>query len=181
MAYSHLTLEDRRTIKSMLDAGASVRQIADKLGKHQRAIFYELKRGKRDGQYDPEYAENDYVSTQKSKNRPKAKLYDNPVLAQFVADCILQKRLSPKSIIQLINQDARFQGSVRSTNTIYKAIDDGLIPGVTRESLRSNTVKVFSNGNIILPKWICNEYGYKDGDVFFVEVNQKGVITFTKE
>lgn len=181
MSFAHLTLEDRMRIKEMLDAGASRSQIANELCKSVRTIFYEIKRGTINGSYDPKHAEEDRLTKLEKKGRPKAILDDNPVLAQVVSDCILAKKLSPKSIVDLLNEDPRFRGVIKSPNTIYKAIDDGLVPGVTRENLRPDTVKMFSGGHIMLPTWMRNEYGFSDGDRFFIEIFADGKVVLTKE
>lgn len=181
MTFSHLTFEERKRIREMLDSGVSATQIAHSLGKHRSTVYYEINRGTIDGKYDPEYAEKDRLVNLEKKGRPKAILDDNPDLAQFVSDCILVKKLSPKSIIDLLNEDPQFRGVIKSPNTIYKAIDDGLVPSVTRENLRPDTVKMFSGGHIMLPTWMRNEYGFSDGDCFFIEVSADGKVVLTKE
>ena len=68
-----------------------------------------------------------------------------------------------------------------SVNTIYSAIDNGLIPGVTRNSLHPTKAKMFSNGMVCIPKWIREEFGFHDGDSFSVEVQKDGAILFRKD
>ena len=68
-----------------------------------------------------------------------------------------------------------------SAVSIYSAIDAGLIPGVTRESLRPDTVKMFSGGNIIIPAWVREEYELKDGDLFRIEISKNGIITLIQQ
>lgn len=62
----------------------------------------------------------------------------------------------------------------------YRAIDVGLIPGVTRESLRSDRTKMFSDGMICVPTWIREELGLNDGDSFHIAVSPDGCISLKK-
>ena len=55
--------------------------------------------------------------------------------------------------------------------TIYSAIDRGLIPNVTRESLYTRNATVFSDGMIHLPKWVREKLSINDGDNLLVEVD----------
>lgn len=63
--------------------------------------------------------------------------------------------------------------------TIYSAIDDGLIPGVTRESLNSYVTTMFSDGQIHIAKWVRNALDLNDGDELLFEVVDNKII-FTK-
>lgn len=65
-----------------------------------------------------------------------------------------------------------------SRNTIYNAIDNGLIPGVTRDSLHSKETTVFNGGNIILAKWLRDELDIKDGDTLHFEISGDKKIIF---
>ncbi len=67
-----------------------------------------------------------------------------------------------------------------SRNTIYKAIDEGNIPGVTRESLNKTTTNMFSNGLLRVPDWAKDQQGFCDGDVFELDISIANQVTFRK-
>ena len=67
----------------------------------------------------------------------------------------------------------------KSPSNDYSAIDDGLIPGVTRESLISYVTTMFSDGQIHIAKWVRNALDLNDGDELLFEVVDNKII-FTK-
>jgi len=162
----------------MLDNGYSKAEIAEKIGVHRSSIYNELNRNsKPDGTYDPDYAQ-ELCSEKLSKRAPDPILVQNPEMARFIADKILKEHLSPESIEALIADT--FPNQTVSRGTIYHAIDDGLIPGVTRESLNSPTTVMFSGGQLRLPGWAMEKTGFSDGDRFEIDTDTKGQITFKK-
>lgn len=84
----------------------------------------------------------------------------------------LRNKICPKLFIAREEQDYRII-------TIYSAIDDGLIPGVTRESLNSYVTTMFSDGQIHIAKWVRNALDLNDGDELLFEVVDNKII-FTK-
>ena len=54
--FTHLDYEQRLKIEKMLDEGVSKYRIADELGMDPSSIYREIKRGLRDGRYDPDYS-----------------------------------------------------------------------------------------------------------------------------
>jgi IS30 family transposase len=164
----------------MLDDEISVRAIAKYLGFHQSAIYREIKRGTMNGVYNPENSEERYQN-QLRKCGKEAIISANPKLAQAISDYILKDHLSPEKIIEALKERAdEFPETPKSCNTIYNAIDNGLIPKITRDSLRSEETTVHNNGNVFLATWLREELGIKDGDTLHFEVTEDKKIIFTK-
>lgn len=169
-SFSQLSTEQRLRIKKMLDHCASVQDIAEALGVSRSTIYNEIRRGTPQNKtsYDPSYAETNAKKKREEKGRA-AILSLHPELTQYIAELIINKQKSPKQICQLLRNNNPF-GVTVSVNTIYHAIDDDLIPGVTRETLRVCTTKMSKGGNICIPKWIRQEQGYSAGDTFQIEL-----------
>lgn len=55
--YNQLSYYQRLRMNEMLEQGIAKSRIAEKLGVHRSTIFNELKRGNKDGKYDPDFAE----------------------------------------------------------------------------------------------------------------------------
>ena len=76
-------------------------------------------------------------------------------------------------------QEEKWSTAPKARATIYSAIDDGLIPGVTRESLNSYVTTMFNDGQIHIAKWVRNALDLNDGDGLLFEVVDNKII-FTK-
>ncbi len=178
--FKQLTYEKRLEIKKMLDADAKTpaRAIADKIGVHHSTVSREIKKGMIDGTYNPEYAEEQAQLARAEKGRVPI-LESDTQLAALIADMILSKHLSPEKIANIIKADNRYENV--SINTIYNAIDKGLIPGVTRESLRSTYSTIFSGGQIQIPKWVMEQLNLKDGDILQFEISADNEIIYKKQ
>lgn len=177
----YLTYESRVKIKELQDKGLSIQQIANQIGVCRSTIYNELNRGLDNcGNYDPEYAEELFIKRQQTKGRQRL-LATNSELAQYIADLILKEHYSPEQIIKILKENYISNSiELKSVNTIYAAIDSGLIPGVTRASLRSCETKMFSDGMICIPKWMREQLQLQDGDSFHLEIFDSGIITVTK-
>lgn len=175
--FKQLNYEQRLEIKRLLDAKVSVRTIASNIGVHHSSIYREIDRGMVNGIYNPEYAEKQAQLTRADKGRVPI-LETDPELATYIAKLILTNHLSPEKIANLIKEDNRYTNL--STHTIYNAIDNGLIPGVTRESLRSTSSTIFNGGNIVIPKWVLEQLNLKDGDILQFELTDSNEIIYKK-
>lgn len=76
-------------------------------------------------------------------------------------------------------QEEKWSTAPKAQATIYSAIDGGLIPGVTRESLNSYVTTMFNDGQIHIAKWVRNALDLNDGDELLFEVVDNKII-FTK-
>lgn len=178
--FKHMDLEQRLKLKEMLDSGFSILEVANALGVHRSAVYREIERGSAEGGYDPYYAQSLYEGRLKKKGRPKCKL-SNKDLAEYISALILKEHLSPEKIVDLLAEDDRgFHDVPQFPNTIYNAIDKGLIPNVTRESLLSKACTVFSGGQICIPKWVLDKLDIKDGDILQLEITENGEIIYRK-
>lgn len=175
--YKHITFKDRMKIEQMMALGKSVQDIADSLGVHQSSLYREIKRGRKNGNgdYDARYADNEYRKKLQEKGATPKLIADNE-LAEFISHCILDRFLSPRQIIALIEQgDTPFSpDAAPSIQTIYSAIENGYIPNVTKEKMTLNKkATMFSDGHIIIPKGIRSLLRYSDGDIFEIEINEE--------
>lgn len=177
--FKHLSLEQRIQIQNMKENGHSVIEIANSLGVHRATIYNELKRGTINNLYNPYYSQ-ETIEENLGKGGPQSKLADE-ALARFIASLILNEHLSPEKIVNLLKADNQgFSDIPRTPNTIYNAIDKGLIPGVTRECLNTSRSKLFNGGQISLPKWVLEKLDLKDGDTLDLTVTNDGKIIYQK-
>ena len=162
--FHHLSYDNRLLLKQMLDNEYSVKKIAEELGVHIATIYREIKRFENPSQYNPEIAQYVYSKDLETKGR-KQKLELDQELAQYISQLILEESLSPVEIINRLRSE-NYPNFSLSKNTIYAAIDRGLIPSVTRETLllKRKKTHMFSNGLIKIPKWICEELDLKDDE-----------------
>ena len=174
--YHHLSYDDRLLLKQMLDNEYSLKEIAEKLGVHISTIYREIKRFEKPSQYNPEIAQYVYSKELEAKGR-KPKLQLDPNLAKYISQLILQESLSPVEIIDRLRLE-NYPNFPSSKTTIYAAIDSGLIPSVTRETLllKRKRTHMFSNGLIKIPKWICEELDLKDNEELYIDIADGKII-----
>ena len=174
--YHHLSYDNRLLLKQMLDNKCSVKEIAEKLGVHTATVYREIKRFENASQYNPEIAQYVYSKELKTKGR-KPKLELDKALAQYISQLILEESLSPVEIINRLRAE-KYQNFPLSKTTLYAAIDRGLIPSVTRETLllKRKRTHMFSNGLIKIPKWICEELDLRDDEDLDIDIADGRII-----
>ena len=137
----HLTREDRMVIETMSRGGYPPRDIAAALGRHSRTIERELQRG-RVKHVDCELRQKSVYSSDRGQDvhslnatarGPGLKLGRNYPLAEFIRCRIVEHKESPDVVAGRIRQTG-MAGAV-CTRTLYRYIDQGVIPGVSNESL----------------------------------------------
>ena len=160
----------------MIESGSCKKDIAIKLGVSLATVYRELGRSNDSEGYDPEIVQQSYEKMIKSKGR-KSKLELNPELAEYISKLVLEKNLSPSQIIDRLRIE-NYTECHLSRNTIYAAIDKGLIPNVTRETLllKRKKTHMFSNGLINIPKWICEELDLQDNENLDIDVLNETII-----
>ena len=164
--YKCLTLEQRVQISDLLSKGKGAKEISESIGCHIASIYREIERGRNDeGLYDPYYAEKNRVAN-KVKGKPEPVLLSNQELAQRIADFLIAGEGSVADAIMVLGAEGY---DMPTKTTIYASIDKGLVPGVTRETLRRNQTAIFSDGHVHIPKWIREDLGWKDGDELILE------------
>lgn len=101
---SHLTLEQRYTIQSMLQQGYKQNEIARCIGKHKSVISRELTRNcdKRNGKYISDLAQRKY--NHRNKTKPKYIVFDD-VMRQKV-DALLKEDYSPEQVCGSLREQA---------------------------------------------------------------------------
>lgn len=177
--FKHLNFEQRLIIKDMLDAGKSVANISKAIGVCYQTIYYEIQRNSYEKSYDPHYAQQQYEKN--SKNKGRTDILSDKDLAKYISDLILIQHLSPERIVEKLAEDDRgFSDVPKSPHTIYSAIDKGLLPNVTRESLLPRSSTVFSSGQICIPKWVLDKLSINDGDMLLLEVTDDNEIVYKK-
>ena len=179
--FKHFSYDDRIALKSMLQQGKRKSDIALSLGCHDSAVYREIKRGDKDnnGNYDPDYAESQYRRNLKNKGQPTGSTIC-PELAEYIAKLILYEGLSPAKVIARLSEENPSYEYPASYNTIYAAIDAGVIPGVTRENLKPNKTTMFSNGLVQIPKWMRDKLGLCDGSTIFYSLTADESIVLRK-
>lgn len=185
-ATPRLTYENRKRIKYLLDAGFSVPEIAREIGVHHDTIYQELKRCGSAAQYDPDAAEAQAAQGRKRQNNLPAEgtiFSEDADLARLVSALILDDGMNVQQVIRWLQQERpeRFKRLPKSRNTIFAAIDSGLIPGVTRDTLKTRTVRLFSGDLVHIPQWVIRQLELCDGDEFSIELRGAAIILKKKD
>lgn len=143
--FKHLTFTDRLTIERMNNAKMTAKEIAIAVGCNERTIYYELKRATYEHldhntfiierKYNPDAVQEKYNKMIKQKGF-KPKIISDKKLQSYISDMIHTLDYSPEAILSTIkNQNLKFDVEIKSVNTIYKAIRDGYIEGVSMKDL----------------------------------------------
>lgn len=143
--FKHLTFTDRLVISRMVDANMKVKDIAIAIGCSERTIYYELKRSTYEyldsdtykifTKYNPDGAQARYEKNKRNKGFTPKILQDEN-LQKYIAFMIKELKYSPEAILfNIYNNNLEFDISIKSVNTIYKAIKDGNIDGVKMKDL----------------------------------------------
>jgi len=137
----HLTRLERIVIERMSRGGYPPRDIAAGLGRHHRTIERELARGRVE-HLDTELRRMNVYSSDRGQDvhdlnatarGPGLKLGRNYPMVEFVRCRIVEHKESPDVVASRMRQADR-EGAV-CTRTLYRYIDQGLISGVSNESL----------------------------------------------
>jgi len=143
----HLTREERMIIERMSRGGIPPRDIAAGLDRHPRTIERELKRG-RVKHLDTHLKVKHVYSSDRGQEvhdlnatarGPDLKLGKNHQLAEFIRLRIVEHKESPDVVASRMRQ-AGMVGAV-CTRTLYRYIDQGVIPGVSNESLWEKRIR----------------------------------------
>ena len=137
----HLTRRERFILEAMLRKGGKPKAIAAFFGKPLRTIEREIKRGevehldtelRKRKVYSSDRAQDIYDLNATAKG-PQLKIGTHHQTVAFVSKHILVHKESP-DVIAHIMKEREMPGAV-CTKTLYNYIDQGLIPGVSNESL----------------------------------------------
>ena len=137
----HLNEEERVVIERMSRAGRPALDIAEVLGRHPRTIERELVRGSVKHK-DTELRVRTVYSSDRGQDvhdlnatakGPELKLGKNMALVEFTRNRIVNHKESPDVVAFRMKNDG-LSGAV-CTKTLYNYIDQGLIDGVSNETL----------------------------------------------
>ena len=137
----HLTREERVVIERMSRGGYPPRDIAAALGRHRRTIEREIARG-RVTHKDSEWRKKEVYNSDRGQDvhdlnatakGPQLKLGTDQAMVDYVRTRILKHRESP-AVVAFRMREAGMAGAV-CAKTLYSYIDEGLIEGVSNESL----------------------------------------------
>ena len=129
--YTHFTTEEREMSRVMKEKGYSIRKIAVELKRSPSSVSREFKRNaNKDGSYAAYTADRRYLKRRKNCGK-KPKLLDEEIKAYVVER--LNLRWTPEEIAGRAKLEEDFSISY---NTIYRAVDSGLIPKAIKKFMR---------------------------------------------
>lgn len=138
----HLNYEERIKIEALSKMGMKSEQISQHIGCSGRTVRRELEKGKTEllnsdlikrHEYSADIGQqkHDYAATGKG---PRLKIGNDYELVSYIEDLIINKKMSPYAVAELIKADDRFKTKI-SYKTIYNYIDEGLFPNLTNKDL----------------------------------------------
>ena len=151
-SWKQISEKERYKIEGYWEEGLSCSKIAILLGKSKRTIEREIKKGMVEQRrinpsnnkyapmhivemkYKADVAQNktDERASNKGKN---LKMVNDPELAKFIENQIIENNWSPDSIIGRINQKNLLFSIKVCTKTVYNSIDRGFFQGVSNKNL----------------------------------------------
>ena len=151
----HLNKEERVVIERMSRGGYPPRDIAKTLNRHQRTIERELKRGsvkhldtelRVKTVYNSDRGQDVHDLNATAKG-PELKLGKNRELVEFTRERIVEHKESP-DVVAFRMKEAVLTGAV-CTKTLYNYIDQGLIKGVSNETLWEKRLRSNRNKHVL--------------------------------
>ena len=154
----HLDQAERIQIEGLLKAKVSPAEIARVLGRHVRTIEREIKKGiverlntdlTKSKAYNADRAQDVHDLNATAKG-PDLKLGTHYKAVEFIREQIIEKQCSPDVVAHRMNEQQH--GCVVCTSTIYSYIDQGLIEGVSNESLLEKPLRRKRRNNPVIRK-----------------------------
>jgi len=131
--YQHLTTSERAKASVLRQQGFTITTIAAIVKRNKSTISRELRRNKREGAaYVPEKATEMYQKRRRACHA-QPKLKTDEELRQRIIEK-LEQRWTPEQIVERAKKEGKALGV--SYNTIYRAVDSGIIPKETRQFMR---------------------------------------------
>lgn len=143
MSGKELTYSNRRTIEDLYNSGSKIKEIAMYLGVSLPTIYREITRGtylhkNHDWTYTEKYSADksqqvhDFYILARGKN---LKVGNDHEFVKYLSKMIKKKKFSPQAIIADIkNNNRKFKTEI-SYKTIYRYVEAGLVPNVTKKDL----------------------------------------------
>lgn len=141
--YKHFNERERYRLEGYLEAGISVREIADKLNKHKATIYRERKRGlvvkiRHDLEEYERYRANvgqRYYRDKVCNRKRSLKISKDKKLREHIREKILEALWSPDAILgEIKRKGIEFKGMI-CVKTLYNYVEQGIFQGVSNESL----------------------------------------------
>ncbi|MCP4402485.1 MAG: IS30 family transposase [bacterium] len=154
----HLDQTERIQIEGLLKAKVSPAEIARVLGRHVRTIEREIKKGMverlntdltKSSVYNADRAQDVHDLNATAKG-PDLKLGAHHKAVEFIREQIIEEQSSPDVVAHRMNEQTH--GCEVCTSTIYSYIDQGLIKGVSNESLLEKPARRKRRNNPITRK-----------------------------
>ena len=141
--FKRFTYQDRLKIEALFNAKVPVVQIADQIGFSFSCVYKELKLGyymhkNTDWTYTKRYSAD--LAQQRSNFNTAGRAKDLKIghdykFVKYVEDMILNHHYSPEAVLaEIRRKKLKFNTDV-SVRTIYRYIDNGIFPNLTRKSL----------------------------------------------
>ena len=141
--FRRFTYQDRLKIEALYNAGISVKTIAEEVGFHFTCVYKELKLGfymhkNSDWTYSQKYSadraqqRSDFNAAGRAKD---LKIGNDYRFVEYVEEMILNRHYSPEAVLaEIRRKKLKFRTDV-SARTIYRYIDNGIFPNLTRKAL----------------------------------------------
>lgn len=141
--FRRFTYQDRLKIEALYNAHMPVKKIAAQIGFHFTCVYKELKLGyymhkNHDWTYTKKYSadlaqqHSDFNTAGRAKD---LKIGNDYKFVEYVEDMILNQKYSPEALLaEIKTKNLKFKTDV-SVRTIYRYIDNGIFPNLTRKSL----------------------------------------------
>ncbi len=139
----YLTESDRHKLEALLKLNITEDVIAEQLGKSERTIRREIKRGqvaivdslwREKNVYSAECAQRKYLYNATNKG-PTLKIGKDHQLAKYIEKKIIEDKFSPAAVIGEINaKNLTFEISI-TIKTLYNYIDKGIFLNITNKDL----------------------------------------------
>lgn len=145
----YLIEKERYKIEGLKKAGISNKEIAEQIGKSERTIRREIKRGTvvflntdltERKEYCADVAQRKYLENAVNKG-PELKIGNDHELAKYIEDKIIEEKRSPDAVIGRIKAlGMKFKSSI-CTKTLYNYIDKGIFLKLSNKDLENKRNK----------------------------------------
>ena len=139
----YFTERERYQLETYLSLGMKVKEIAQRLGKCERTIYYEIKRGKckklstdwiESEEYMADVAQNKYIENRKNKGA-NLKVGNDLKFVHYMEEMIGKQKYSPFAALEEIKRNKlNFKTNICVT-TLYSYIDKGIFLNITNSNL----------------------------------------------